>query len=94
MHVELEASEPTWISITDADGKTLLSQLLLPGSPKTLDLDQAATLRTGNAGGLVVRFNDQPIGPLGPRGKIREIEFKDGAFRILPDKTALSAENR
>jgi len=43
-------------------------------------------LRTGNAGGLIVRFNGKEIGPLGPAGKVRDIVFKDGAYKVhAPD---------
>ena len=48
-----------------------------------IDLERPALLRTGNAGGLKIQFNGKSLGPLGPRGKVREILFKNGAFKIL-----------
>jgi hypothetical protein len=82
MRIEMEASEPCWVSLTDADGNRLLTRALMPGDPRTVEVERMARLRTGNAGGLKVSLNGKPLGPLGPKGKIREIEFKDGNFKI------------
>jgi len=83
MQLELEATEPTWTALSDASGNRLMAQLLVPGAPKSLELQTAATLRVGNAGGIVVRLNGKAIGPVGPHGGVRVIEFKNGNFQIL-----------
>jgi len=83
MHVDLEAREPAWVSITDVDGRHLYEGVLQANETRSLDLTKRATLRTGNAGGLIVRFNGKEIGEIGPVGKIRDVEFQNGAFRIL-----------
>jgi hypothetical protein len=86
MHVDIEARQPAWVAITDASGKRLLAKTMEANETHTLELTAGATLRTGNAGGLVVRFNGKEIGPLGPIGKIRDISFKDGAYKVhAPD---------
>ncbi len=82
MEVVLDATEPTWVSMKDLDGKDMFAQLLLPGAARTVKLQGGGVLRTGNAGGLVVRFNGAPIGPIGPSGKVREITFKSDGFTI------------
>jgi len=82
MRIELEATEPTWISMADSNGTPLLAQLLVPGQPRRVEVNKAAKLRTGNAGGLDVSVDGKPVGPLGPHGKIREIEFKDGEYKL------------
>jgi cytoskeleton protein RodZ len=84
MHIELEASEPSWVTLGDADGNKLFTGLLKQGETRTIEVERPATLRTGNAGGLQVRLDGKPIGPLGPRGQIRQIEFRDGVFRMVP----------
>ena len=84
MNVELSATEPTWISMHANDGSLLLSQLMMPGSVRALSLTNKATLRAGNAGGLVVRLNGSSIGPLGPSGQVRNLEFNNGKARIIP----------
>jgi len=83
MHVDLEAREPAWVSITDVDGRHVFVGVLQANESRSIDLTKAATLRTGNAGGLIVRFNGKEIGAIGPVGKVRDVEFQNGAFRIL-----------
>jgi uncharacterized protein DUF4115 len=82
MHLELTASEPTWVSLMGADRSGLFSRLLVPGQLRSVEVDHAATLRTGNAGGLRVALDGKPLGPIGAKGQVREIEFKDGVFKI------------
>jgi hypothetical protein len=81
--IDLEASEPSWISVTEEDGHTLMSDLLQPDKPRSLNLAKNAVLRAGNAGGLTIRFNGKSIGPIGPHGGVRDVEFKDGAYHIV-----------
>lgn len=82
MRIEIEASDPAWVALTDADGNSLLTRLIQPGDTRTIEVDHAAKLRTGNAGGLMVKLDGKPLGPLGPKGKIRVVEFSDGAFKV------------
>lgn len=83
MRIELEAAEPTWVSLADAEGNRLLTALLAAGETRSVELMKSGTLRTGNAGGLRIHLDGKPIGPIGPAGKVRDIEFKDGAFKML-----------
>ena len=86
MRVEMEAQEPVWVMVTDTDGKILIARTLQANETRTLELATGATLRTGNAGGLRLRLNGKDLGPLGPAGKIREVQFKAGAFKVTaPD---------
>jgi hypothetical protein len=84
MEVELGATDPTWVSMRDGEGTNLLAQLLVPGTPRTVTVAKSAILRVGNAGGLVVHLNGRPIGSIGPSGQVREIEFKNGTFSVVP----------
>jgi hypothetical protein len=88
MRVDLEARDLVWVTVTDADGKTLIARTLQPNETRTLELTKDAVLRTGNAGGLVVRFNGQDVGPLGPSGKIRDVHFKGGTYKIVAVRDA------
>ena len=86
MRVEMEAQEPVWVMVTDTDGKILIARTLQANETRTLELAAGATLRTGNAGGLRLRLNGKDLGPLGPSGKIRDVQFKAGAFKVTaPD---------
>ena len=82
MQVSMEAREPAWVSVTDEDGRPLLARILQPNETRVLALAKGATLRTGNAGALDLRLNGKDIGPLGPAGKVREVEFKEGTFQV------------
>lgn len=83
MEIDLDATEPSWVSMKDQNGKLLFAQLIVPGSGKTVKLEGSGTLRAGNAGGLAVRLNGHPIGPLGPHGGVRDVVFEDGKFTIV-----------
>jgi|GEM_PF-1138980 len=82
--IELEATEPSWISIRGGDGTTQVARLIEPGKVQTVDIREPAILRAGNAGGLTVRANGKSLGPLGPHGAVREVEFRDGQFKLVP----------
>jgi hypothetical protein len=84
--IELEASEPSWISIRGGDGATQVARLIEPGTIQSVDIREPAILRAGNAGGLTVRLNGKTLGPLGPHGAVREVSFQDGAFKLVPIK--------
>jgi hypothetical protein len=84
--VELLATEPSWVSIRSSDGTTLLSGMIEPGKTQTVDIHQTALLRAGNAGGLTIRGYGKSVGPLGPHGAVRDVEFKNGDFKLLPVK--------
>jgi hypothetical protein len=83
-HVELIASEPSWVSLRGSDGSTLLAGLIEPGKSQSVDIRQSAVLRAGNAGGLTIRANGKSLGPLGPHGAVRVVEFKNGDFKLVP----------
>ncbi len=93
MHVDLEAREPVWIMITDGDGKTLIARTLQPNETRSLEVGTGTNLRTGNAGGLLIRLNGKDVGPLGPTGKIRNVEFKAGTFKITSLDAAETAHS-
>jgi hypothetical protein len=89
MNIEIDAKEPSWISLTEDDGQRLAVGVVAPGRGRVVEIDHPARLRTGNAGGLMVRLNGKPLGPIGPRGKVREIEFKNGGFTISSPEDAV-----
>ena len=84
--LNLSATETTWLSIT-SEGKNIFSGVLEPSQTKTLRASDAAKLKVGNAGGLDVRWNGKSIGPIGPRGKVREVLFTPDNFKILAPPT-------
>jgi cytoskeletal protein RodZ len=79
--VNLSATEKTWLSIT-CDGKRIFSGILEPSQTKTLFGSDVATMKVGNAGGIEVLWNGKSIGPIGPRGQVREVLFTPDNFEI------------
>ena len=80
--LNVSATETTWLSIT-SEGKNIFSGILEPSQTKTLRASDMAKMKVGNAGGLDVRLNGKSIGPIGPRGQVREILFTPENFHIL-----------
>jgi len=82
--VDLSATEPVWISAV-VDGRRVFMGTLNASEAKTLEGAQRVRIRAGNAAGLGVSLNGKPIGELGPRGQIREVELTpEGAQVITP----------
>ena len=81
--VSVQASELTWVSLRNAAGTSILARLFNAGDSQNFDMPNGATLRIGNAGGLKVSLNGNPIGPIGPRGQVREVVFKNGSYKIV-----------
>jgi hypothetical protein len=79
--LNLSATEKTWLSIT-CDGKRIFSGVLEPSQTKTLFGSDVATMKVGNAAGIEVLWNGKSIGPIGPRGQVREVLFTPDNFEI------------
>ncbi|HLJ48750.1 MAG TPA: RodZ domain-containing protein [Bryobacteraceae bacterium] len=89
--LNVAATEMTWFSVS-ADGKTVFSGTLQPGEAKTFAAKENAKMKVGNAGGLDVKLNGVPTGPLGPPAQIRSVVFTPTGFEIIkpapkPDAT-------
>ena len=82
--LNLSATEKTWLSIS-SEGKRLFSGFLEPSQTKTLTGLDAARMTVGNAGGIEVRLNGKPIGPIGKSGQVRRVVFTGpDNFEVLP----------
>jgi hypothetical protein len=81
--LNLAATEKTWLSITNSEGKQIFAGMLEPSQTKTLMASDAARMLVGNAGGIAVRLNGREIGPLGGRGQVRTILFTADKFEIV-----------
>jgi outer membrane biosynthesis protein TonB len=81
--VNIQASELTWVSLRNGAGAPMLARVFKAGDTQSFDMLNGATLRIGNAGGLTVSLNGTPLGPIGPRGQVREVVFKNGSYKIV-----------
>ena len=82
-HVTLQASELTWVSTRNAAGTPMLARVFQKGDSQNLDLPNGATVRVGNAGGLNILLNGNPIADLGKHGQVREVVFKNGSYKVI-----------
>lgn len=64
----------SWIRIV-ADGKPVFEGTLPEGYQKTWVADEKLVVRAGNAGGVLVEFNNQIAKQMGAPGKVEEITF-------------------
>jgi hypothetical protein len=87
VHLEIAAQEPTWISVR-TDGKYLFSGTLQPGDTRRIEAGENAVIRFGNAGGVAVNYNGKAIGPVGPKGQPRTVQFTSGGFQTAPSAPA------
>jgi cytoskeleton protein RodZ len=78
--VRVKAKEDSWISIV-ADGKTVMSDVLPKESEKSFRAQQSVVLKTGNATGIELFYNDKLVPPLSPDGKVKTLEFTSAGLR-------------
>lgn len=63
------ATEPTWVRVQMDDG-SVVQELLPAGATREWVSSKRFVLTVGNAGGLALELNGQPIPPLGARGAV------------------------
>jgi hypothetical protein len=78
--VSLAVTEATWVSLT-VDGRSVFAGILSPGDTKSFQGTERMSLRIGNAGGLEIHWNGQPVGPIGRRGEVCVVEFTREGFQ-------------
>jgi cytoskeleton protein RodZ len=69
--VVLHARLTSWIQIADAAGQPIVIRTLQAGETLDVPVQPGLTLFTGNAGGLEIVLDGQPLAPLGPVGAVR-----------------------
>jgi len=85
LRVGLSADEKTWLSIS-SDGKNVFANALEAHETKIVEASEKVRVLVGNAGGVEISLNGKPIGPIGPRGQVRVVEFTPAGFQIVPRK--------
>jgi cytoskeleton protein RodZ len=93
VRVQLTADEPVWV-LARADGKYIFSGTLDANQTRSVEGNEAVTLRLGNAGGVHITLNGKPIEVVGPKGQVREIQLTSGGFHIVAaPKPSLPLDN-
>ena len=88
VRVTVTADEAVWL-LARADGKYAFSATLDPHTTRTVEAAREVTLRLGNAGGVTITLNGKSIGPAGPKGQVRTLQFTSGGFQIVPAKPSV-----
>ena len=78
--VRVKAKEDSWISIV-ADGKPVMAAILPKASEKSFHAQQSVVLKTGNAAGIELFFNDKLVPRLSQDGKVKTMEFTPAGLR-------------
>lgn len=74
VRIEVTLKAQSWIRVV-ADGKTQFEGLLPEGSQRTWVAQEQLTVRAGNAGGVLVTFNQEKAKQLGSPGEVQEVTF-------------------
>jgi cytoskeleton protein RodZ len=88
-----EATETTWIRIsTDATGEH--EYLLQPGEQLTWRASSSYKLLIGNAGGIQLYLNGEPLKRLGETGQVVYVKLPDSSLLLTPDIEQTEPGNR
>jgi len=74
IQVGITLKAQSWIRVV-ADGKTEFEGVLPEGTQRTWVANQKLIVRAGNAGGVMVEFNDESVKQLGAPGEVQEVTF-------------------
>jgi hypothetical protein len=84
-HVKITADGVVWVRAR-SDGKHAFSATKEAHSTRTVEGVKEVNLLLGNAGVATISLNGKPIGPVGPKGQMRTIQFTSGGLQIVPVK--------
>jgi cytoskeleton protein RodZ len=75
--LEINASQETWVSVTDADGKQIYDKIIFAGSRESVEAKPPLNVVVGNAGGASLNLNGKAV-DLGPhtRNNVARIKLE------------------
>ncbi|MGH2412242.1 MAG: helix-turn-helix domain-containing protein [Microcystaceae cyanobacterium] len=73
--VDIKLKDKSWLKVV-VDGKTEFEGILPQGTHRTWAAKEQVTVRAGNAGSVLVAFNDQQAKQLGKPGQIQEVTYQ------------------
>jgi hypothetical protein len=85
VRIAITADETVWVR-AEVNGKYQFADTLKAHQSRNIDADGMVELRLGNAGGATITLNGNAIGPVGPKGQIRTVQFTSGGFHIVSPK--------
>ncbi|MDY7016232.1 MAG: DUF4115 domain-containing protein [Cyanobacteriota bacterium] len=73
--VDITLKDECWLQVV-ADGKTQFEGILKKGEQRTWDAKEELVIRAGNAGGVVIAFNNEQARPLGEPGEVETVTYQ------------------
>lgn len=87
VEVQVEIIAASWMQVT-VDGVRVFVGTLEPGEKRTWEGQESVALRVGNAGGVHVTVNGEPLGLLGAMGEVKDMEWvRQGGPASVPVPT-------
>jgi cytoskeleton protein RodZ len=76
--VELEVQEESWFKLSSDGSDVVPSEVLAPGTVRRYTASNSMDLSIGNAAGVTLRVNGQPVTSLGRAGQVRNLTITPG----------------
>lgn len=74
VRVGLTVTDQSWVRVV-ADGKEAFEGIMTEGTTRSWNAQKQLVVKAGNAGGIMVSFNEGKAKPLGAPGTVREVAF-------------------
>jgi hypothetical protein len=78
---QITAIESTWVAIS-TDGHQVFGKTMAKGATQDLEYSKFAFVHTGNAAGVEITLDGQPV-PMGKQPRLRLVELNTTGFRFL-----------
>ena len=78
--VQVTATQDAWVQIV-ADGRLMSEGVLVASAQKRVHAAKEVVIKTGNAAGVEVSFNGQPLPPLGQENQVATVTLTAGGVR-------------
>lgn len=93
VRVNISADDVVWVRAA-VNGKVQFAGVLQPHESRNIDADGEVVVRLGNAGGATLTWNGKPVGGVGPKGQVRDVQFTSGGFQIVSPAKSLDPLDR
>ena len=81
VEIGITVKDKSWMRVI-ADGKKAFEGELPQGTQRTWTANERLSLRVGNAGGVLVNYNQEEAKPLGQLGQVQEVTFGANNTRL------------
>jgi len=79
--ITLRLLKPTWLQIRDKSNNIILSKLMDTGEEYSYDMIHEYNITAGNAGNILVIFNQDVVGKIGKFGEVIDSIILDNSFK-------------